>query len=166
MVDLSAPIRQQAFGELVGISQQAVSDLVSRGVLKDGDGAGIWLKAYCSHLREAAAGRADAALATERAALAREQKDRIAMQNAVTRKEYAPVIMIEEVLGKTASRIAGIFDAVPGVLRRRFPELTTEQLSAVTAEITRARNTVAAMSLADIGFNTTGEVSDAPEVES
>ena len=36
MIDLNEQIRQSDFGTLVGISQPAVSDLVTRGVLKHG----------------------------------------------------------------------------------------------------------------------------------
>lgn len=42
-MDLSGAITQQQFGELVGVSQQAVSDLVGRGVLTPGDTASEWL---------------------------------------------------------------------------------------------------------------------------
>lgn len=74
MIDLQARSTQAAFGSLVGISQPAVSDLVSRGILRDGESVGEWLKAYCGNLREQAAGRlasGDLDLATERAGLAR-----------------------------------------------------------------------------------------------
>ena len=147
---------------MVGISQPAVSDLISRGVISDGSTAGEWLIAYCSHLREQAAGRAAEGgldLATERARLAREQADKIAMQNAVTRNELAPVVLIEEVLTKAAARIAGIFDAIPGQVRRRFPDLKAETIDLIGGEVAKARNVVAAMSLDDLADD-----QDAPEV--
>lgn len=50
-MDLDKPCTQQEFGELVGISQQAVSNLVSRGVLVPGQTAQHWLDRYLSHLR-------------------------------------------------------------------------------------------------------------------
>lgn len=55
--DLAMPMTQARVGDLVGISQQPVSDLVRRTVLADGAGADEWLLAYCDHLREVAAGR-------------------------------------------------------------------------------------------------------------
>ncbi|MDP2172007.1 MAG: terminase small subunit [Rhodocyclaceae bacterium] len=109
--------------------------------------------AYIRRLREQAAGRAasgDLDLAGERARLAKEQADRVSMQNAVTRGELAPVILIEEVLTKAASKVAGIFDAIPGVIRRRLPALPEEALRLIADEIAKARNTVAKMSLADL----------------
>jgi phage terminase Nu1 subunit (DNA packaging protein) len=54
--------------------------------------------AYIRRLREQAAGRAavgDLDLAGERAALAKAQRERIEMQNAVTRGELAPVVLQE-----------------------------------------------------------------------
>jgi terminase small subunit / prophage DNA-packing protein len=109
--------------------------------------------AYIRRLREQAAGRAatgDLDLATERAALARAQREKIEMANAVTRGELAPVILIEEVLTKAASKVAGILDAIPGMVRRRLPQLGAEDISMIGTEIAKARNAVAAMSLADL----------------
>lgn len=72
------------------------------------------------------------------------------MQNAVTRGELAPVILIEEVLTKAASKTAGILDAIPGMIRRRVPQLTADDIDLIAGEVAKARNTVARMSLADL----------------
>jgi phage terminase Nu1 subunit (DNA packaging protein) len=144
---------QAAFGNLVGVSQQAIGALVARGVLDLGAPGLQALHVYCSHLREQAAGRAatgDLDLATERAGLAKAQKERIEMQNAITRKELAPVVLIEEVLSKAGARVAGMFDAIPGAVRRRVPSLSSEEVNNIAREIARVRNIVAAISLADL----------------
>jgi phage terminase Nu1 subunit (DNA packaging protein) len=145
---------QAAFGALVGVSQQAIGNLVGRGVLDTSVPGLQMLHAYCSHLREQAAGRASASgeldLVAERAGLAKEQKDRIAMQNAISRKELAPVVLIEEVLSKAGARIAGMFDAIPGAVRRRVPSLSSEEINNIAREIARVRNIAAAISLADL----------------
>lgn len=142
------------FGEIVGISQPAVSDLIKRGILTDGDVASNWLIAYCSHLREQAAGRAGSDgsldLVSERARLAKEQADKVAFQNALTRNQLAPVDLLEEVLAKAAGRINGIFDAIPGMIKRRLPALSSDDIDLIAAEIARGRNIVASMSLNDI----------------
>lgn len=57
VIDLDEPAAQAGFGALVGVSRQAVGDAVSRGVLEPGASVGVWLQAYCSNLREVAAGR-------------------------------------------------------------------------------------------------------------
>ncbi len=151
--DLSSPMKQGAFGDLVGISQQAVSDLVRRGVLADGAAGDEWLLAYCDHLREVAAGRGGEAgkdLTAERARLAREQADRLAMQNAVTRGELAPAHLMEQVLSKVGARAGRILETIPGTLRRRLPQLTAADLDVVTQIVAKARNLAASMRLADV----------------
>lgn len=109
--------------------------------------------AYIRSLREGAAGRetvGDLDLAGERAALAKVQRERIEMQNAVTRGELAPVALIEEVLTKAASRTAGILDAIPGMIKRRLTTLSADGLTLIAVEIAKARNIAAALSLADL----------------
>lgn len=152
-IDLSSTFTQEAFGDLIGISQQTVSELHMRGVLEPGGSAGEWLRSYTSHLREMAAGRAasgDLDLAGERARLAKAQADRVEMQNAVTRGELAPVVLLEEVLTAAASKVAGVLDAIPGMVRRRVPLLTADDIDLIAGEVAKARNTVAGMSLADL----------------
>lgn len=147
-VDLGLVLSQEAFGALVGISQPAVSDLMSRGVIEQGQPAGAWLLAYTAHLREQAAGRgADGELASERARLAREQADAVAMKNAQARRELAPVGVIEEVLAHVARQIATVLEGVQPQLRRRFPDLSGDQLKLIATELARARQLAASVSL-------------------
>lgn len=149
-VELATSITQQQFGDLVGISGQAVSELVSREVLTRGGAAGEWLLAYCANLREQAAGRAatgDLNLATERAALARAQRERVEMQNAVTRRELAPIGLLEQVLARVGRQVAGILEALPSQLKRRAPHLTQADYEYLSQEIARARNLAAAVNI-------------------
>jgi phage terminase Nu1 subunit (DNA packaging protein) len=149
-LDLSQPITQERFGLLVGVTQQAVSDMVARGTLKPDGSTHAWLLAYTANLREQAAGRAttgDLELATERARLAKEQADRIAMQNAVQRRELAPVGMLESALASVSRQIAGALEAIPIHLKRQNPDVASEVLELVTNEIARARNIAAAIQL-------------------
>lgn len=152
MPDLTRHMKQAEFGDLVGISQPAVSDLVRRRVLLDGASGDEWLLAYCDHLREVAAGRGgDNALelAAERARLAKEQADKIAMANAVTRGELAPAHLLEEVLAKAGARAGRILETIPGMLRRRLPQLTADDIAEVARIVAKARNIAAGMRLAD-----------------
>lgn len=152
MPDLTRPMKQAEFGDLVGISQPAVSDLVRRRVLLDGASGDEWLLAYCDHLREVAAGRGgDNALelAAERARLAKEQADKIAMANAVTRGELAPAHLLEEVLAKAGARAGRILETIPGLLRRRLPQLMADDIAEVARIVAKARNIAAGMRLAD-----------------
>ena len=142
---LNEPCRQADFGALVGISQQAVSDLVSRGVLEDGAPLREWLLAYCHRLREQAAGRMGSEsggldLAQERAALAREQRIGIALKNAVLRGEYAAVALLGEVLATASQSVAERFDHLPGQLRKACPDLPLEAVEQIQTVIAGARN--------------------------
>ena len=109
--------------------------------------------AYIRRLREQAAGRfSDGPLdiMNERARLAKEQADRLELQNAQTRKELAPIVLIEHVLAKAGVRVAGILDAIPGMIRRRSPLLSSSDIDCISAEIAKARNISAAISLNDL----------------
>lgn len=150
MVNLADKMTQTEFGDLVGVSQQAVSDLLKRDVLRAGYPAGVWLHAYCSHLREQAAGRAaagDLDLAAERAALARVQRERIEMQNALTRRESAPVALLESAVATIGRKIAAVLESIPVTIKRRSKNLTAEDIEIITTEITRARNIAATAQL-------------------
>lgn len=153
VADLTTPMTQAQFGDLVGISQQAVSDLMRREILVDGATADEWLLAYCDHLREVAAGRGGSnalELAAERARLAKEQADKIAMQNAITRGELAPAHLLEEVLARAGARVGRLLETIPGLLRRRMPDAKADDIAAVAAVVAKARNVAVAMRLADL----------------
>ena len=137
-------VSQAAFGAAVGISQQAVSDLVQRGVLPDGAPASVWLRLYCARLREQAAGRMGEVggldLTHERAALAREQRIAQELKNATARGEYAPVSLLTEVLATASQAMAERMDHIPGTLRRMCPDLPATAVDAVLGVLAAARN--------------------------
>lgn len=166
-VDLSVPMTQAEFGDLVGISRQAVGDFVRREILVDGASADEWLLAYCDHLRVIAAGRGgDKALelTAERARLASEQADRIAMQNALARKEQMPTYLLEEILARASSRAGRILDTIAGELRRRLPQLSSADLAHVNAIVAKARNAAAKVSLADLDADLDAPLDDVIDV--
>lgn len=152
MIDLDGKPSITEFAALVGVSQQAISDQAAAGVLVAGMTWREMLLAYCGRLREQAAGRAsgDLVLAAERAALARAQRERIEMQNAVTRGELAPVAAIEQVLANAGAKVSAILDTIPGLIRRRVPGLSATDIALIAAEVARARNIAAAVRLDDL----------------
>ncbi len=147
-------LTQQVIADHLDLSQQSASDLLRRlGVDWKNSSLDEIRIAYIRHLREKAAGRgADGALdlAAECAALAKVQRERIEMQNAVTRRELAPVILIERVLAKAGSKVADILDAIPGMIKRRLTTLSADGWTLIDVEIAKARNIAAALSLADL----------------
>ena len=159
---------QACIAEIIGISQQAVSEIERRGVCDRGMTLLQWWRTYTNHLREQAAGRlasGDLDLATERAALARAQRERIEMQNAVTRRELAPAFLLEEILSSAGAKMGAIFDAIPGAIRRRNQALTAADLETIATEIAKARNIAAAMTLDDLIDTAALEAGAAPTEE-
>jgi phage terminase Nu1 subunit (DNA packaging protein) len=150
VIDPKGKMTQKDFGLLVGISQPAVSGLISRGVLGADDCAADWLINYCDNLRMQAAGRdgdSSGALTAERARLARAQAEKIEMQNAVQRGQLAPVSILEQVLATTGTKAQRILATIKGELRRRFPAMSATDMQAVDTIIGKALGQIASMSL-------------------
>lgn len=140
---LNRPVLQAQFGEMVGVSQQAVSNYVTSGLLKPGDTAHAWLLAYCDRLRMEAAGRASPVsddLNRERTALARSQREAQDLKNAVARGEYAPIALLEDVLATASSAVADRIEGLEGLLRRVAPDLPDPTRDALLQAIADARN--------------------------
>ena len=130
---------------VVGVSQQAISAMVSDGKLPADGTLGDVLRAYCQRLRMQAAGRmgddvGGLDLVQERAALAREQREGQAIKNAVARKEFAPVGLLADVLGMAASAVVDRFDQLEGALRKACPDLPDDAKTTVQSVIAAARN--------------------------
>ena len=143
IADLNRPCLQAQFGELVGISQQAVSTMVTSGALKSGDTAHQWLLAYCERLRLEAAGRASPVsddLNRERTALARSQREAQELKNAVSRGEYAPIGLLEDVLATASSAIADRMDGFEGLLRKVAPDMPEGARDALLQAVAAGRN--------------------------
>ncbi len=153
---LDSVVTQKTFAELIGVSEAAVSQFIAEGILPRDATLREWCRTYCARLREQAAGRAatgDLDLATERARLAREQADRIAMQNAVTRRELAPVGLLEQILARTAARVVAILDGIAPAIKRRLPDLPSAEYQAIQLEVAKARNEAGIMTLADLDLD-------------
>lgn len=147
-MDLTQPCTQEEFGQLVGISQPAVSDLLTRGVLSREQSAQTWLHAYTRHLREQAAGRsADGELAANRAKESATRNELLQVKLRKARREYAEVALLEQVLASLGAQIAGKLEALPARLKQLMPELQAERLKQVEAVITDARNLAASAAL-------------------
>jgi phage terminase Nu1 subunit (DNA packaging protein) len=108
---------------------------------------------YIRRLREEAAGRSSGGeydLTSERARLAKEQADKVAMANAVTRDELAPRALLVMVLARTAPKVCSILEALPGALKRRVPMLDQSAIHLIEIEISKVRNEIASMKLSEV----------------
>lgn len=150
-MNLTTTCTQADFGELVGIGQPAVSDLLARGVVQPGDVAGKWLLDYTAHLREQAAGRgADGELAFQRSELARVSRERAEIKLALERKDFAPVALIEQVLATVGRSIAGVLEPLHVNLHKLCPALTPEDLKLIQLEVAKACDLAVNASLANL----------------
>ena len=140
---LMQPIKQVDFGEMVGVTQPAVSQMVTDGVIKMGDTGHAWLLAYCRKLREGAARwdtPSELTLTRERAELARAQRMQIELKTATLRGEYAPIGLLEDVLAVASSSIADRIEGLEGLLRKVAPDLPEPARDALLQAIAGARN--------------------------
>jgi terminase small subunit / prophage DNA-packing protein len=148
-IDLSRTMTQAEFGDLVGISQPAVSDLLQRDIIKPGEPCGAWMNTYISHLREQAAGRGmDGELAFQRSELARVSRERAEIKLALERRDFAPVTLIEQVLATVGRSIVGVLEPLHVNLHRLCPHLTPEDLKLIQLEVSKACDIAASASLA------------------
>ena len=129
--------------EIIGVSQPAVSGYVTRGILTPGAPLGQWLIEYCSHLREIAAGRATDGtidLPTERALLARAQREGQEIKNDVARGTFAPIEALTDVLANASQAVVDRLDQIPAGIARVCPELPHAVRDLVMTAIADARN--------------------------
>lgn len=147
---LAEKISRSDFGKAVGVSRQTVDGLIDREILSASDTFGNWLLAYCDHLREVAAGRyagGQLNLAQERAALAAVQREKIEMQNAVTRGELVSMSVLEEILSKVGARSTKILEALPAKLKRSVPGWTSKMTEIARNEVASVCNGISQMSI-------------------
>jgi phage terminase Nu1 subunit (DNA packaging protein) len=139
MINIDEEVSQCEFSMVIGVSEPLVSKLIAKGVIMPGQSLREWIIAYCQNLREQAAGRS-LELSTERAGLAKEQKLRARIAKLRDLGEWAPIENMTLVLSRVTTQMASTFDNIPVKLKRAFPELTSDQLNIVRAEINEIRN--------------------------
>lgn len=76
----------------------------------------------------------------QRTRLTKEQADQLEMKNAVTRREQAPVQLLEWALAEMAQRISAVLGAIPSKIKKRVPSLTAAEMTNITREIIKAQN--------------------------
>lgn len=141
-IDLAQPMTQQAFADLVGVSQPAVSVLASAGVLAPGVAGLDWLRAYVAHLTDVAARRAatiSPELVGARARLARVQAELREHDLADGRSGLLPAGVAQGQFEFLADAIGNVLAALPAALALALPELAGPALALIEREILRAQ---------------------------
>lgn len=155
--DLAAKPSKTALARVTGLSPARLSQLPSEVFV--GDTLGAWLKRLVTHLGEVKAGRAGGtaegkSLVVERARLAREQADRIAMENAEKRGELAPRALLEQAATRFVRQIVKVLEGVPVQLKRKAG-LKKREMDIVRGEIDRIRALAA-----DVDLDAEEEIDD------
>lgn len=76
----------------------------------------------------------------QRTRLTREQADKLEMENAVTRREQAPVQLLEWALSEMAQQVSAILGAIPSKIKKRVPSLTSTEMTNINREIIKGQN--------------------------
>jgi phage terminase Nu1 subunit (DNA packaging protein) len=132
---------QNEFADHVGISQQAVAELIRRGTIPKGAGRGgldldACRIAYIEHLREVAAGRLGESaggldLVSERARLAKAQADAQELKNLVAESKVCEWADAVALFGADLAMIRSRFLAMPSAMAARlFQAKTPAELQA------------------------------------
>ena len=161
------------FADHIGVSRQAVSEMVRKGVVPstgrgklDLDAARI---AYCAHLREQAAGRlgsdanGDALdLTAERARKEKEQADQLAMKNAQMRGELLVREDVDAAVTSAFARVKARMTNVPSKVAPMMMGLETpaEAEALVRKAVYEALRELSETTVADLCGDHDGVVED------
>lgn len=162
---------QAEFGRHVGITQQAVADLVARKIIEQTGRGKLDLDAarisYCAHLRSVAGNKsgdpeADLDLTAERARKAKEEADKLEMQNAQMRGE---LLARDDVTAAVVGAFARVRARLIGVPSKVAPvvvsmEAPAEAEAAIRGAVYEALKELADTSVSDLCGNDGGMVED------
>ncbi|AWN35768.1 hypothetical protein [Methylobacterium radiodurans] len=137
---MEAAISAQALSDLTGLSTRRLRELAEKGVLPRTP-RGLFphpqaIRAYCSGLREQAAGRSSdesggQELVRERALLAREQREAQALKNAVLRGETIDASEAERRWTDEMVRLRSRLLGVPSDVAQLAPHMTKHDIATV-----------------------------------
>ncbi|MET4696958.1 terminase small subunit [Endozoicomonas lisbonensis] len=150
---------QIEIAEHLDLSDRQVRNLLKDGVLPPTKGRGAYCldscrKAYIRHLRGCINGQIEKPemggdfpeeqeyidKEYEQARKIRAEADAQEMKNAVTRREQAPVSLLEWALANIAEQVSSVLDSIPLKLKQRVPHLKASELEIVRREITKCQN--------------------------
>lgn len=166
-INLNSEVKQADLAVLVGISQPAVSQLMTEGKIPSSGALGAVVRAYCHRLREQAAARMGGGaldLVQERAALAREQRIGQAMKNAIARGEFAQTAVLKTILDLAASTVADQIEQAALQIDAACPDLPADARAVIDRVLAGAalewlRSTSELVTRAD------ADLSDEPDFE-
>lgn len=129
--------------DLLALSSGALTDLKKRGIAvhlgHDAYDLAATVRAYVQHLRGIASGRGGEEqalnLTAERARLAREQADSVALKNAALRGDLVSAADVTRTWADVLRQVRAGVLAVPSRVRAALPQLTAADVAVLDAEI-------------------------------
>ena len=70
----------------------------------------------------------------------KEEADKLELANTVTRREQAPVSLLEWALASLTEQASSVLDAIPGKIKKRVPHLKANEMAVIEYEVTKCRN--------------------------
>jgi len=125
----------------LGVSERAISDYVRKGIIARSAPGKFKLresvKAVTSHLRELSAqrGASSAGLTAQRERIAREQADKLEMQNAATRRELLPAQVVADEWASILRLVRSRMLATPSRIQQQLGHLSAHDLDIIDREI-------------------------------
>jgi len=142
-------ISAMELADWLGVSERAISDYVRKGIVSR-SGRGKFMlrasvKAVATHLRELSAqrGASSAGLTAQRERIAREQADKLAMQNAAARREMLPRQEVVEEWSSILRLVRSRILAAPSRIQQRLGHLSAHDLDMIDRELRDALEEVA-----------------------
>ena len=148
IVDLLEPASPLLVARAIGVSRQAVQDMLKDGRLGVVETNWDLLKAVYNRLRATAAKRGvdsqddENALnpQQEKALLDRSRREAQEIKNAVARGEFAPIELLTNTLASASVAVADQFDQLPNMVRKSCPDMKPGEVETVQRVINNARN--------------------------
>ena len=134
-------VRAIELAEWLGVSERAVADYAQRGIITRTGRAVFPLKesirAVCHHFREAASARgaSSGGLTAQRERIAREQADKLEMQNAAARRELLPAKAVADEWASVLRMVQSRMLASPARIQQQLGHLSAHDVAVIDREM-------------------------------
>jgi terminase small subunit / prophage DNA-packing protein len=134
-------VRAIELADWLGVSERAVADYAHRGIITRSGRAVFPLKAsicaVCHHFREAASARgaSSGGLTAQRERIAREQADKLEMQNAASRRELLPAKAVADEWASILRMVRSRMLASPSRIQQQLGHLSAHDVNVIDREL-------------------------------
>lgn len=144
-------VRAKVLADWLGVSERSIAGYAQDGIITRAD-RGIYrfkesVRAVCHHFREMAARRTGtgttSSLTAQRERIAREQADKLAMQNAATRGEMVSAKAVSDEWASILRLVRSRMLAAPSRIQQQLGHLSAHDMDVIDREIRDALEDVA-----------------------